>query len=216
LAGFGLSTLMALGFAGAASAQETPGATFADTSSEECHTLLEEGKKVDACQEAPSPILPATNELIWGAISFTVVFVVLSKLAYPAIRKGMEGRAERIRGDIATAEEAKAEAQHLLTDYQRQLADAKNEAGRIIEEARQTADAMRRDLQARAESDIAELRQRAAADVEAAKLQAIADLRAEVAELAVGAAEVIVQHSLDRDTQMELIENYINQVGSQR
>ena len=43
------------------------------------------------------------------------------------------------------------------------------------------------------------MRERAAADIEASKAQAVADLRAEVARLAIGAAEVVVQHSLDRE-----------------
>ena len=40
-----------------------------------------EGSKIDDCQKAPSPILPAKNELIWGAISFVVLFVLLWKFA---------------------------------------------------------------------------------------------------------------------------------------
>ena len=42
----------------------------------------------------------------------------------------------------------------------------------------------------------------------------MADVRAEVASLALGAAERVVERSLDRDTQLQLIENYINQVGA--
>jgi F-type H+-transporting ATPase subunit b len=168
-------------------------------------------------EEKPkNPILPETNELIWGALAFLILFVLLAKLAFPPVKKAMNDRTERIRNDISRADEAKAEAEGILVEYQRQLADARNEAGRIIEEARQTADAMRRDLQARAEADIAELRARAAADVESAKSQAIADLRNEVAQLAIGAAEVVVQRNLDQPTQVQLIENYINQLESQR
>ena len=59
------------------------------------------------------------------------------------------------------------------------------------------------------------MRERAAADIEAAKAQAIADLRAEVAALAIGAAEVVVQHNLDASTQTQLVENYISQVGAE-
>ena len=51
----------------------------------------------------------------------------------------MERRTERIRNDLDEAEQAKAEAEHdPRAEYQRQLADAKSEAARIIEEARQT------------------------------------------------------------------------------
>ena len=44
---------------------------------------------------------------------------------------------------------------------------------------------------------------------------ALADLKSEVIALAVGAAEQVVQRNLDTAAQTELIENYINQVGSQ-
>src|SRR4029079_18429812 len=111
---------------------------------EECHKLLEEGKKVDDCQEAPSPILPATNELIWGGISFVVLLVLLSKFAFPAIKKGMDDRTERIRKDLDEAENAKSEPARISEHYARRLADAKAEAGRIIEEPRQAADGVRR------------------------------------------------------------------------
>ena len=197
---------------GIAAAQDEP--QFKDKFAKECAEKLEEGKSVDDCQKSPSPILPATNELIWGAISFLVLFGLLSKFAWPGIKKGLEDRTERIRSSLEEAENAKAEAERVLEDYRRQLADARAEAGRVIEEARQTADQLRQELQSRAEAEISEIRQRAAADVEAAKAAAIADLRGQVADIAIGAAELVVQRSLDRDTQIQLIENYINQVGA--
>ena len=104
----------------------------------------------------------------------------------------------------------------ILAEYQTQLADARNESARIIEEARQAADSVRSDLQARAESDIAELRARANADIESAKAQAIADLRGEVTALAIGAAEQVVGRNLDQDTNAALVEAYINSVGADR
>jgi F-type H+-transporting ATPase subunit b len=180
----------------------------------ECAVILGEGGKVDDCQEAPSPILPATDELVWGILSFIVLFILMRQLAYPAIKKGMEARTERIRGDLDAADAAKAQATGVLDEYRAQLNNAKQESARIIEEARQSADALKRDQEARLQSEIAELRARAAADIESAKAQAIADLRGEVAQLAIGAAEVVVKHNLDQATQVQLIEDYINQVAS--
>jgi F-type H+-transporting ATPase subunit b len=214
LAGLTLATIVVLSAGVPAGAQE--GGEELTHEAEECIELLEEGNDVDACQEAPSPILPPTNELIWGAISFALVFLLLRKLAWPGIKKGMEGRTERIRADLAQAESARAEAEQVLSEYRSQLADARSESGRIIEEARQTADSMRRDLAAQAESDIAEMRRKAAADIEAAKTQAVADLRSDVASLAIGAAERVVEHSLDRETNTALVESFISQVGSDR
>jgi F-type H+-transporting ATPase subunit b len=202
---------------GIAAAQEAPTATTAPLpeANEECIKLLEQpNKKIDDCQKAPSPILPATNEIIWGSISFVILLGLLYKLAWPALVSGMNARAERIRSDLDAAESAKSEADHVLSDYKAQLADARNESARIIEEARQAADALRKDKEQRLQAELAQLRERAAADIESAKRQAVGDLRDEVAQLAIGAAEVIVQNNLDRDTQVRLVESYIEQVLS--
>lgn len=167
-----------------------------------------------SCAKAPSPILPAQNELIWGTLSFLVLLLAFIWKGYPALKKGMDGRADRIREDLARADEAKAEAEAVLAQYQQQVAASKGEATRIIEDARATADATKAEMHRRAEAEIAEMKLRAAADIEAAKVQAISDLKGEVATLAIGAAEAVVQKALDPSTQVQLIENYINQVGA--
>jgi F-type H+-transporting ATPase subunit b len=229
-----VSALLAGGlvaFAPLASAQDTGGSNDSETihhaeelskkngspdADAECIKILAEGNKVDDCQEAPSPILPATDELVWGALSFVILFLLMRQFAYPAIKQGMATRSERIKGDLDAAEAAKAEAVGVLDKYRADLADAKAEAGRIIEAARQAADALKRDQESRLQSELAELRTKAAADIESAKVQAIADLRGEVAQLAIGAAEVVVSKNLDQATQVQLIEDYINQVANQR
>jgi F-type H+-transporting ATPase subunit b len=210
--------LAVLAPAGAAFAQEAPpegeGGHELTHEAEECIKLLEEGKDVDTCQEAPSPIMPATNELIWGSIAFITVFVLLGRLAYPAIKKTMDERTEKIRGSLDDAERTRSEAQTILEDYQRQLNDARNESNRIIEEARQTADQLRQDLMQRAESEVGDLRRRAQEDIQAAQQRAVADLRSQVSNLAIELAEKVVERNLDRDTNVALIESYINQLES--
>ena len=171
---------------------------------------------IDECKEAPNPLLPETNEIIWGSIGFLVVFAFLAKFGFPAVKQGMDARAERIRNNLDEAERTKAEAQSILDEYQRQLADARNEAGRIVEEARQAADAMRRDLMSKAEAEAQATRERAQADIAAQVERATADLRSQVAQLSVDAAEMVVRGQLtDRDAQVRLVEDYISRVGTQ-
>jgi F-type H+-transporting ATPase subunit b len=164
--------------------------------------------------ESKNPILPEANELIWGSIAFIVLFVLLAKVGLPAVKKGMDARTERIRKTLADADQAKEEAQSILEEYRSQLADAKGEASRIIDEARQTADRMRQDLRKQAEAEVAELKQRAQDDIAAQASRTMADLQARVALLAVQLAEKVVEKNLDPDTNRELIESYIQQVGS--
>ena len=201
------------GFARPALAQDAKGPSISHAS-EECIKLLESGKTIDDCQAAANPMVPEINELIWGAVGFFIVFGLIAFYGYPAIKAGMNARTERIKGDLDTAEAQRVEATGILDEYKAQLADARSESARIIEEARQAADDVKRSLTARAETDIAEMRTRATADIESAKHQAIADLRGEVANLAIGAAEQVVERSLDRDTNVALVESFINSVGA--
>ena len=161
-----------------------------------------------------NPILPETNEIIYGALAFIVLLVVLSKVALPDIRASLQNREDRIRSDLETAERMKLDAQQVLDEYRRQLADARNETGRIVEDARRVAEEVRRELLAKAEAEAAELRGRAQADLEAMAAQVRADLEHQVADLAITLAEKVVEHSLDRQAQLELIDRYIEQVGS--
>lgn len=223
LAALALVLLGLFSFAGVAGAQEGEveaeneaegHGEFADHASEECAHLLAEGKTPDDCQEAPSPILPATNELIWGGITFAVLLVGLAKFGLPAIKNMMDTRTERIRADVDAADAAKAEADRIRQEYSAQLADAKGEAARIIEEARQAADAVRRDLTARAEAEATELRQRNAEQLEGERARLMSELQGQVATLAIELAEKVVDANLDRDANNRLIESYISQVGN--
>ena len=167
----------------------------------------------EAGGEEPNPILPEMNEVIWGTLAFFILLFILQKVAFPAIKASIQAREDKIRGDLESAESEKVEAEHLKEEYQRQLADARNQAGRIIEEARQAAEEVRRDLIARAETEAGEIKARAQVDIDATLAQAKADLQRQVAEFAITLAEKVVERSIDRQSQQQLIESYIAQVG---
>jgi F-type H+-transporting ATPase subunit b len=173
-------------------------------------------------QEAPhaeeeattNPILPAMNEVIWGALSFAVLFILIAKFAYPAVKKGIDARADKIRGSLDEAERTRDEANGILEEYRRQLADAKNESARIIEEARQSADKLRQDLKKQAEAEVAEIKSRAQEDIAAQVERAMGDLRARVADMTIELTEKVVQRNLDRETNLALIERFIDEASS--
>lgn len=215
-----------LGFASPAGAAESIGSCVAEVAAELDHLISEEGlseedalheveAQAEGCVEAPNPVLPEVNELIWISIAFAVLLLVGKKFAYPAITAAMSARTEKIRTDLEAAETARVEAEREAADYKASLADAHAEAARILDEARTAAEAVRTERVAAADAEAAEIRARANNEAESIRAQALSDLRSEVAALAVGAAEQVVQRNLDAAAQAELIENYINQVGSQ-
>jgi F-type H+-transporting ATPase subunit b len=186
---------------------------FANKDAEECFKLLEEGKTVDDCQQAPNPLLPEVNEIIWGSLAFLVLFLAMLKWGVPAVRNMEKAREDRIRNDLESAERARQEAESEKQDYERQIADARNEAGRIIEEARQAAEIVRRDLTTRAEGEAREIRERAQADIGNQRAQALAQLHDDVAALSIELASRIVERNLDTETNRQLVESFLEQAA---
>ena len=70
---------------------------------EHCIKLLENGGTLDDCQKAPSPLKPATNEVIWGTAAFAVLLVAMWKFGVPAVKNMEKAREDRIRNDLEGA-----------------------------------------------------------------------------------------------------------------
>ena len=157
-------------------------------------------------------ILPPTSELIAGILAFLIVFWFVGRRAMPMINKTLEARQQAISGQLADAEEAKREAESLLTDYKAQLADAKTEGNRIIEEARAAGEQLKTDIVARAEEEAAATLAKARDEAQNEKSRALAEARREVGEISVGLAEKIVGGSLDDKMQKDLIERYLTEL----
>jgi F-type H+-transporting ATPase subunit b len=170
--------------------------------------------QLEDCKKAPGLISPALPELIWGSIAFAVVAFALMKFAFPAIKKSLAARQEKIRNDLEAAETARDEAEEERAQYEGKLAEARTEANRIIEEARQAAEGVRGDLIAKAEADATGVRARAQDEARLAQERAMADLRARVTDLSIELAEKIVERNLDADTQRALVDSYISSVGN--
>lgn len=154
-------------------------------------------------------LLPPIPELIAGIIAFAIVFFFMRRWAFPAINRSLENRQQAISGQLQEAEAKKTEAQSLLDDYRAQLADAKGEANRIIEEARTQAESVRADLVAKAQTEADGIVARAREEATSEKARALQEARQEVAGLSIDLAEKVVGESLDRAAQQNLVERYL-------
>src|SRR6201992_1652073 len=84
-----------------------------------------------------NPLVPTWTELIIGIIAFLIVFGFLGRLLLPRAQKMLAERTNQIEGGLKRAEEAQAQADQVLEEYPQQLADARHEASRLREEARE-------------------------------------------------------------------------------
>jgi len=160
-------------------------------------------------QSGKDLLYPKLSELILGAVAFFILFAFMYRWVIPRVNQMLEARRGKIQGDLEKAEEAKSEADKLLADYREQLSGARDEANRIIEEGRKTAESMRRDLEAKAEEESKAIVTKAQDEIRAERDRVFQELKAQVGELSLQLAGRMVGESLDRDRHLRLVDDYI-------
>lgn len=168
----------------------------------------------EAEENDPSDLLPAIQELVWGAIAFAVLFFFMLKFVMPRLNQTLEARREKIQGEMERAEQARRQADQELSEYRSQLAGARDEANRIIEEARQTAESMRRDMAAKAEQENQAVLARAQEEIRAERDRVFQELKGQVGELSLALAGRVVGESLDRDRHSRIVDDYIEELAT--
>ncbi|MFQ5554451.1 MAG: F0F1 ATP synthase subunit B [Acidimicrobiia bacterium] len=158
-------------------------------------------------------LLPETSELIAGVLAFLIIGFVVWKWVFPQITKTLEARQEAIKAELESAEAAKLEAEKLRDDYLSQISGARDEANRIVEEARQAGESVRSDVLARAEQEAAGIKERTRADVAGERERMASAIQREVATLSLDVAEKVIGQALDRDSQRALVDRYIDDLG---
>ena len=129
------------------------------------------------------------SQLVWLAITFVALYLLISRIAVPRIGGILEERSRRIEGDFAAAQRMKTESEKALHAYEKSLLEARNRAQGIGNEARDKAHAegeeRRKAQEAKLNADLAE----AEKQIAATKTAAMTNVRG----IAVEAAAAIVE-----------------------
>jgi F-type H+-transporting ATPase subunit b len=159
------------------------------------------------------PIIPHPGELIFGLVAFAILYVVVRRKVVPRLEEIFAERAAAIEGGIEKAEQAQAEASAVLEQYRTQLAEARQEAARIREDARAQGTAIIAELREQAQTEAARITAGAHQQIEAERQQAVVQLRAEVGRLAIDLASRIVGESLDDEArQSRVVERFLDEL----
>jgi F-type H+-transporting ATPase subunit b len=170
------------------------------------------------------PVVPlASNFLVPNGtffvdlIAFAIIVWLLAKFVIPPINRAMTARQEAIRQQFAELDEAQADARKAEADYKDQLNNAKHEAARIREEAREQGAQIVQEARTRAQTEADRIIEHAHAQIEADRKAAFASLRREVGTLATTLAGRIVGESLDDDKrQGRVVERFLTDLEEAR
>ena len=152
-----------------------------------------------------SPLAVAWVEVILALVVFGLLYFAVAKWVVPNFEKTFADRTAAIEGGLKAAETKQAEADAKLAELEKQLGDARHEAARIREDAREQA-----------QTEAARIVEHAHTQIEAERQQAITSLRAEVGSLATSLAGRIVGESLDDDArQSRVVERFLADLETQ-
>ena len=169
-----------------------------------------------AAEQNSNPLIPNLTELIVGLITFAIIFFALWKVLLPRLNQTLAERTDKIEGGLQRAEEAQAEANATLARYREQLAEARHEAARLREEAREQGAQIIAEMRDQAQAEARRLVDAAHAQIEADRQQALQSLRTEVGGLAVDLASRVVGESLtDEARQRRTVERFLDELDQQ-
>jgi F-type H+-transporting ATPase subunit b len=168
-----------------------------------------------AAKDEPSPLFPHPSELIVGLVAFTLLFLFLRAKVFPMFEKVYSERHEAIEGGLERAKKAEEEAEAALAQYREQLAEARHEASRLREDAREQGAAIIVEMREQAQSEARRITELAHQQLEADKQQAINQLRTQVGSLAVELASRIIGEALQDDSrQRRVVDRFLEEIES--
>lgn len=162
-----------------------------------------------------NPLIPATYDIVWSAVVFVVLLILFWKFVLPAYLRTLDERTAKIEGGIERSEKLQAEAEETLAEYRKQLADAREEAGRIREEARTEGTQIIAEMRDKASAEANRITEQASRQIEAERQQAMTQLRGEVGRLALDLAGRVVGEALaDEKRSKRVVDRFLDELES--
>ena len=148
----------------------------------------------------------------WTIVTFIVVFLVLRWKAWGPILQMVQEREKAIQDAIDAAKRERQEAEKILAEQKQAIAEARREASEMVKRNQAEVEKSREELLARSRKDAEELLAQARRQIEDEKSKALAEVRGHAVDLALAAAQRLVESSLDETRQRQLVTEFIEQV----
>ena len=161
-------------------------------------------------ESAPSSML---GNIIVVSGAFLILLVLIKKYAWGMVTAMLDARAKKINDDIDSAENARLKAEAFATQRETELAGSLDEAIKIINNAKDTAESNKAKIVAEAAEEARRAKQRANEEIEQSKKEAISGIKGNVADISVKIAEKLIGQTLDASAQSDLIDQYLEKLG---
>ncbi len=159
-----------------------------------------------------TPFAGTIAQSVAALLVFFIVFFVLKAKAWGPILSGLIDRENKIRGDLHSAEMARAEAQTALASYKKQIADADAQVREKLASAQKDAEQIAGRLKLDAQREIEDMKNRATKELDEAKRSALAEVHAHAAQLSTAVASKILKRQINEADHADLIRSSLEEL----
>jgi F-type H+-transporting ATPase subunit b len=163
-------------------------------------------------EDKPSLLSVNPGLIIWTIVIFVILLILLRKIAWGPLLTALNNREESIKNAIKNAEKLNADAQRLIEENKKNLAEANAQSMKIINESKEMANKVREEMISKANADARKIVEQAQHDIEHQKDAALNELRDKISDIAINAAEKIIKETLDESKQKKIVNDFLTQV----
>ena len=142
-------------------------------------------------------------------MAFTVLGLVLGKLAWKPLLSSLQSREEYIAGQLTDADNTRKKAEDVLVEYREKLAGAQEEGSKVIEAHTNRAQNESKEIVARAETEAQAIKKRAMADIERSRIEAEGELWVEAGDMVLKLGKEVLGKSMTSDDNQVLVDDAI-------
>ena len=146
-------------------------------------------------------------------IAVLVLFLLMSYFLFNPARKMLNDRKQKIKGELDEARTSLEDANSLKAEYESKLKNVNKEAEEILSDARRRALENENRIIAEAKEEAARIMERARTEAELEKQKLADDVKKEIISVASLMAGKVVAASIDTKVQDQLIEETLKEMG---
>ncbi len=152
---------------------------------------------------------------LFTLLNLVITFLILKKFLFKPVSKMIGDRQKEIDDLYAGAEEARAQAAALKSDYDARMAQAREESAQLVREASVEATRRGDEIIRQARLDADAIRAKASNDIELERKKALNDVKSDISRIALDIAEKVVEKEVNSSDQDRLIESFLRGMGDQ-
>ncbi len=149
----------------------------------------------------------------WTLLTFATLLFFLARFAWKPLLAALDAREKGIQDNIDEARRQREEAEKLLAQHRKHLAEGRRRAQAIVAESRAAAETLRRELEAKARDETHGMLANARREIERERQAAVEAVRKESVDVALAVASRLLNERLDAERDRQLATEYIDDLA---